>query len=73
MADEDNYKPKELKDEKVTILVWYLVIAAVRAVLYWCFRFTECPGTFEIQLASKNEKDHVINKLIEQIIVISNF
>jgi hypothetical protein len=29
------------------------------------------PGTFEIRIAFKNEKDTVINKMIEQIIVIS--
>ena len=44
---------------------------AVRAVLYCILRFIKCPGTFEIRIAFKNENDNVINKMIEQIIVIS--
>ena len=30
-----------------------------------------CTGAFEIRIAFKNKKDNVINKMIEQIIVIS--
>ena len=32
----------------------------------------KCPDTFEIRIAFE-KKDHVINKMIEQIIVISKF
>ena len=31
------------------------------------------PGTFVIRIGIKNEKDHIINKMIEQIIVILKF
>ena len=34
-------------------------------------QFIRCPGTFEIRIAFKNRKEHVINKMIKQIIVIS--
>ena len=37
----------------------------VRAVLYSVLRFIKCPGNFEILIAFKNEKDHVINKIID--------
>ena len=31
------------------------------------------PGHFEIEIAFNNEKDQVINKIIEQIIIFQNF
>ena len=33
----------------------------------------KCPDTFEIRIAFENKKDHVINKIIEKIIVIQSF
>ena len=55
----------------ITVLIQQ--ITAVRAVLYCILRFISCLGTFEIRIAFKNEKYHIINKMIGQIIVVSKF
>ena len=52
---------------------YHLYITAVRVVLYCVLRSIKCPGTFEIKITFKNEKDHVMHKMIEEIIVISKF
>ena len=46
------------------------MVTAVRAVLYCIFRFIWFLCTFDIRITFKNETDHVINKMIEQIIFI---
>lgn len=44
----------------------------VRAVPFFTIIIKD-PGTFEIRIALKSEKFHDINKVIVEIIVISNF
>ena len=49
---------------------------AVRPVYeqyFMALQFIIRPGTFEIRIALKNEKEHVTNKMIKQIIIIYFF
>ena len=49
---------------------------AVRPVYeqyFMALQFIIRPGTFEIRIALKNEKEHVTNKMIDQIIIIDLF